>query len=102
MPTEDDAMPAYVVVDCEITDPAGYEEYKKLAKPAVEKYGGRYLARGGATTVLEGDWQPHRIVVLEFPDGAAIRRFYASPEYAAARAKRAGAARMSMIAIEGA
>ncbi len=95
-------MSAYIVVDCEVTDPGGYEEYKRLAKPAVERYGGRYLVRGGATTVLEGDWQPHRIVVLEFPDVAAIRRFYASPEYEAARGKRAGAARMSMIAVEGA
>ncbi len=95
-------MAAYIVVDSEVTDPAGYEEYKKLAKPAVEKYGGRYLARGGATAVLEGTWQPHRIVILEFPDSAAVRRFYTSPEYAAARTKRAGAARMSMIAVEGA
>ncbi len=95
-------MPAYILVESEVTDPERYEEYKTLAKPAVEKYGGRYLVRGGSTSVLEGEWQPHRIVVLEFPDGAAIRRFYASPEYAAARAKRAGAARMSMIAVEGA
>jgi uncharacterized protein (DUF1330 family) len=102
MSTDDDAMAAYILVECEVTDPARYEEYKKLAEPAVEKYGGRYLVRGGATKVLEGEWQPHRIVVLEFPDDAAIRCFYASPEYQAARAKRVGAAQMSMIAVEGA
>ncbi len=95
-------MAAYILVECEVNDAARYEEYKNLAKPAVEKYGGRYLVRGGATTVLEGEWEPHRIVVLEFPDGAAIQRFYSSPEYQAARAKRVGAAQMSMIAVEGA
>jgi uncharacterized protein (DUF1330 family) len=94
-------MAAYVLVDTDVTDAARYEEYKTVAKPIVESYGGRYLARGGALTVLEGDWQPHRLVVLEFPDADAARRFYDSPEYRAARAVRAGAARMSMVLVEG-
>ncbi len=59
-------MPAYIIVEIEILDPAGYEEYKKLAGATVEKYGGKYIVRGGKTEVLEGDWQPKRIVVLEF------------------------------------
>jgi len=94
-------MSAYIVVDGEITDPVRYEAYKKLAQAAIAKHGGRYLVRGGETTVLEGAWQPHRIVVLEFPSANAIKRFYSSPEYTAARAARNGAARMNMIAVEG-
>jgi uncharacterized protein (DUF1330 family) len=94
-------MAAYLLVDCEVTDSVRYEAYKKAAPAAIAKYGGRYLARGGATTLLEGNWQPHRIVVLEFPDADAARRFYDSPEYRAARAERAGAANMNMLLVEG-
>jgi len=94
-------MPAYVVVNCEVTDPVRYEQYKALAPAAIARHGGRYLARGGATTVLEGAWQPHRIVVLEFPSTAAAKAFYDSPEYVVARATRAGAAKMDMIVVEG-
>ncbi len=94
-------MSAYIVVDCEVSDPIRYETYKKLAQTAIAKHGGRYLVRGGETNVLEGGWQPHRIVVLEFPSTNAIRRFYSSPEYKSARAARDGAARMNMIAVEG-
>mgnify|MGYP006337478189 FL=1 len=94
-------MPAYVLVDCEVTDPVRYENYKKLAPSAIAKYGGRYLVRGGATTLLEGDWRPNRIVVLEFPDADVARRFFDSAEYRAARAERAGAANMKMLLVEG-
>lgn len=94
-------MPAYIVVDGEVTDPVRYEAYKKLAQAAIAKHGGRYLVRGGETSVLEGEWQPQRIVVLEFPSANAIKRFYSSPEYQAARAEREGAARMNIIAVEG-
>ena len=94
-------MPAYVIVDCEVSDPERYEMYKQLAPPAIAKYGGRYLVRGGDVTPLEGDWRPNRVVILEFPDVEAAKRFYASPEYGAARAKRAGAARMNMILVPG-
>ena len=94
-------MSAYIVVDGDVTDPVRYEAYKKLAQTAIAKHGGRYLVRGGETRVLEGDWQPNRIVVLEFPSANAIRRFYTSPEYKAARAQREGAAQMNMIAVEG-
>ena len=94
-------MPAYVLVDCEVTDPAVYERYKQLAPPAIAKYGGRYLVRGGIMTHLEGTWRPGRIVVLEFPDTLAAKRFYDSPEYRAARELRAGAATMNIILVEG-
>ena len=94
-------MSAYVVVDCEVTDPVRYDQYKEAAPLAITRYGGRYLARGGTAAVLEGDWQPQRIVILEFPSLAAAKEFYDSPEYRAARALRSGAATMDIIAVEG-
>jgi uncharacterized protein (DUF1330 family) len=94
-------MPAYIVVNCEVTDPVKYDQYKALAPAAIARHGGRYLVRGGATSVLEGDWRPKRVVVLEFPSLAAAKAFYDSPEYRAAREVRAGAAHMDMIAVEG-
>jgi len=94
-------MSAYVIVDVSVTDAAAYEEYKRLAPPAIAHYGGRYLARGGKTVVLEGDARPNRLVVLEFPSLAAAQQFYDSPEYRAAREARTGAAVMQMIAVEG-
>ncbi len=94
-------MAAYILVDAQVNDPAKYERYRALAPAAIAKYGGRYLVRGGATTVLEGEWQPHRVVVLEFPTVDAARRFYDSPEYCEARTLREGAVRMSIFVVEG-
>ena len=94
-------MSAYVVVNCEVTDLVKYEQYKSMAPKIIEQYGGRYLARGGATAVLEGDWQPKRVVILEFPTLAAAKTFYNSPEYQAACDVRFGAASMDIIAVEG-
>jgi uncharacterized protein (DUF1330 family) len=96
-------MPAYVLVEITVTDPEAYETYKALAGPAVAQHGGRYLARGGATELLEGSPEPApRVVVLEFPDLATARRWSESPEYGAARAAREGAAVVRMVAVEGA
>jgi uncharacterized protein (DUF1330 family) len=92
---------AYVLVDVEVTDAEQYDRYRHLAGPSVEQYGGRYLARGGACEVLEGDRVPNRLVVLEFPDADAARRWYHSPEYGEARAIRDGAAIGSFILVEG-
>ena len=94
-------MAAYILAEIEVIDPARYEEYKLLAPPAIARYGGRYLARGGETAVLEGDWKPGRVVVLEFPTLDAARTFYDSPEYRAAREKRMGACRMNMVVVAG-
>jgi len=94
-------MAAYILVDAQVTDPAQYEHYRALAPAAIAKYGGRYLVRGGAATVLEGEWQPHRVVVLEFPTVDAAKRFYDSPEYREAREVRKGAVRMSIFVVEG-
>lgn len=94
-------MPAYILVDCEVIDPARYEQYKALAPAAIARFGGRYLARGGETVKLEGDWTPGRVVLLEFPTLEAVRAFYDSPEYRAARDARRGAANMNMVAVAG-
>jgi uncharacterized protein (DUF1330 family) len=94
-------MTAYVIVDIEVTDPAGYQEYVKLAPPAVALYGGKYIARGGRTEILEGDWLPHRLVVLQFESIEQARKWLNSPEYREARALRHKYARSNMVAIEG-
>lgn len=94
-------MAAYILVDARISDQAQYERYRADAPAVIAKYGGRYLVRGGATTVLEGDWQPHRVVVLEFPTVDAARRFYDSPEYRALRTIRQDAVSMSIFVVEG-
>lgn len=94
-------MPAYVIVDSDITDPEQYEQYKAASPGAVAKGGGRFLARGGEIAPLEGGWEPKRVVILEFPDLEAAKRFYESPEYQAAIELRKGAATFRMIAVEG-
>ena len=71
-------MPAYIVVDIEVQRPAEYERYKELAPPSIARYGGRYLARGGTTEVLEGTYQPTRLVILEFPSAKEARAWWAS------------------------
>jgi len=92
---------AYVVVQVAVDDPDVYERYKALAPPSIAAYGGRYLVRGGASEVLEGTWQPPRLVVLEFPSAAQARAWWDSPEYAAAKALRQRCARTEMLLIEG-
>lgn len=94
-------MSAYIIAQATVTDPQQYETYKKLAQAAVEKYGGRYIVRGGATYLLEGDWHPPRLVILEFESAERAQAFYASPEYQAAKSSRQGAASMNMLAVEG-
>jgi len=94
-------MAAYIVVDCDVTDPVRYEQYKRLAPAAIARYGGRYLVRGGEMAVLEGNWRPNRVVVLEFPTVERARAFYESPEYIEARTARKGAAQMNMIVVAG-
>jgi uncharacterized protein (DUF1330 family) len=94
-------MSAYVIVEIEITDPVGYEEYKKHAGATVEKYGGKYIVRGGKTEVLEGDWKPKRIVVLEFPTMERAKEWLNSDEYREPRKMRHRTARTHMLVIDG-
>ena len=94
-------MPAYVIVETDIHDPEQYERYKAASPGAVAAGGGRFIARGGELAVLEGDWSPTRIVILEFDDLEAVKRWYASPGYQDAKKLRDGAADLNMVAVEG-
>jgi uncharacterized protein (DUF1330 family) len=94
-------MAAYVIVETDITDPAQYEQYKAASPAAVQAGGGRFLVRGGELAVLEGDWHPSRLVVLEFEDLAAARDWYESEVYQEAKKLRDGAARLRMVAVQG-
>ena len=94
-------MSAYIIVEIEVTDPVGYEEYKKRAAATVQQYGGKYIIRGGACETLEGDWKPKRIVVLQFNKIEAARAWLASPEYVEPRKLRQRTAKARMILVEG-
>ena len=94
-------MPAYVINDMEVTDPVTFDEYRKLSPPTVALYGGRFLARGGATRTLEGAWSPKRLVILEFPSVERAQAWIDSPEYAPARRLRQASARSNLIVTEG-
>ena len=94
-------MTAYIVVECEVTDPKRFETYRAMVPALVARFGGRYLARGGEVVTLEGDWKPERVVIVEFPTLDAARTFIESKEYGVARAARQGAARMRMLAVAG-
>ena len=94
-------MSAYVIVEIDIVDPAGYEEYKKLAGETVEKYGGKYVIRGGAVETLEGNWKPKRIVVLQFDSMQRAKEWLNCEEYREPRKMRQRTARTRMVVVEG-
>ena len=94
-------MAAYVLVEIRIHDPKDYEEYKKLTPASIAAYGGKFVVRGGKTETLEGDWQPERIVVLEFPTVGRAKEWWASEEYAPAKVIRQRSAHTQMIVVEG-
>jgi len=94
-------VPAYLIVDLTVTDPAGFEEYRRQVGPTLTQYGARYVVRGGAHERLEGDWQPNRLVVIEFPSREAARRWYDSEEYRGPKAVREKTARTNLILVDG-
>lgn len=95
-------MPAYVIVDTLIHDPEAYEEYKALARPIAERYGGEYLVRGSEIDLIDSDlWTPTRIVIVRFPDHAAARAFNDSEEYAAVAALRHQYADSTLFIVDG-
>lgn len=94
-------MAAYVIADIEVIDAAGYEEYRQKVPPTIAAFGGRYLARGGATEVLEGTWSPKRCVILEFPSMADFNAWWTSPQYQALRIVRERTTKSSLIVTEG-
>lgn len=94
-------MPAYVINDMVVTDPVLFEEYKKLSPATVAMYGGRFLARGGRSETLEGDWSPKRVVILEFPSMVQAQAWSESAEYAPAKRLRQLSAKSNLVMIEG-
>jgi uncharacterized protein (DUF1330 family) len=94
-------MPAYVIADVEVLDAAGYEEYRQQVPATIAAFGGRYLARGGATEVLEGSWSPKRCVILEFPDMERFRGWWDSPEYVPLRRLRERTTRSHLVVTQG-
>ena len=94
-------MPAYIIVDVSIHDHEEYEAYKKLTPAAVAAYDGRFVVRGGQTETLEGDWQPERIVVLEFSSVARAKEWWSSDLYSKAKIIRQRSAKTKMIVVEG-
>ena len=94
-------MAGYVIVEIEVTDPLGYEEYKKLVGATVAKYGGKYIVCGGASETLEGDWQPKRIVILEFESVQRAKEWLNCAEYEEPRKMRHRTAKTNMVVVEG-
>jgi uncharacterized protein (DUF1330 family) len=94
-------MPAYVIVDVQVTDPVRYAEYIKQSPSSIARYGGRFLARGGRAEKLEGVWDPHRFVVLEFESLARAKEWWGSDEYRGPKALRQATSTANMIVVEG-
>lgn len=94
-------MAAYVIADIEVTDRDGFAEYQQKVPATIAAYGGRYLVRGGASEVLEGNWTPQRNVVLEFPSMAQLKAWYHSPEYRPLIAIRERTTKSNLIVVEG-
>ena len=94
-------MAAYVVVQVDVKDPVRYEDYRKLVPASFEKYGGRFLVRGGKTHTMEGTWAPKRFVIVEFPTVDQAKAWWASPEYAHAKALRQATSHSELIIAEG-
>jgi uncharacterized protein (DUF1330 family) len=94
-------MAAYLIAEVEVTDPAAFEEYRKLVPATLAAYGGKFVARGGAVTPLEGGWNPKRIVVLEFESAAKAKQWYDSEEYAKPKAMRQKSSNGKLIIVDG-
>lgn len=94
-------MPAYVIAHIDINDPVRYEDYKKMSPISIGKFGGRFLVRGAPAEVLEGSWQPKRLVLLEFPSVEVARQWWNSDDYAEAKALRQATSTGDMIILEG-
>ena len=94
-------MPAYVIANVTVKDPVRYEDYKRMVPATLVPFGGRFVIRGGNPEVLEGDWRPFRLVLLEFPSVERARAWWNSPGYAEARALRQATSKGTLIILEG-
>jgi uncharacterized protein (DUF1330 family) len=94
-------MAVYLIVDVDAKDPSALEQYRAEVPAFIRKHGGEYLVRGGAFEVLEGDWQPTRLVLFRFPDLQSVKAFVNDPEYQPLKALRHRVAKTSMVAVAG-
>ena len=94
-------MAAYVIVQVDVTDADKFGEYRKQVPAMIERFGGKYVVRGGATEAIEGDWAPPRLVVLEFPSMEKAKTWYNSPEYAPLLKLRHESAKTTMTFVQG-
>lgn len=94
-------MPAYFIVDLEVTDAAVFDEYRQLVPETIARYGGTYLVRGGHSEALEGTWNPQRVVVIQFPSLEQARKWYDSEEYRGPKALRFKSATSNLLLVEG-
>ena len=94
-------MPAYVIVQVDVKDPVRYEDYKAMVPPSLARFGGRFLVRGGKTHTMEGTWSPQRFVLVEFPNVEQAKAWWASAEYAEAKALRQATSDSQLIIAEG-
>jgi uncharacterized protein (DUF1330 family) len=92
---------AYIIASVDVTDPDLYAEYRAQVPATIERYGGRFIVRGGDKEILEGSWDPPRIVVLEFPDADAARRWHSSEEYRPLIELRQQASNGDLVLVEG-
>jgi uncharacterized protein (DUF1330 family) len=95
-------MAAYVIADLTITDPQGFEEYRKMVPATIAQYGGKYVLRGGKMEKLEGDWEPKRLVIIEFESAERAKEWWSCEEYRGAKALRQRTAKTNLIVVEGA
>lgn len=94
-------MPAYVIVNVEIQDHTAFEDYVRNVPAIVRRFGGEYLAVTDSPQVIEGAWEPHRLVLVRFPDMKKANAFLRSPEYAPWKELRQRATTSEMVAFEG-
>ena len=94
-------MPGYVIANVNVTDPSVFEEYRGMVPATIAAYGGKYLVRGGSADVVEGDWSPNRLVVIEFESVEKAKEWYNSPEYTAAKAVRLRASTGDLLFVDG-
>ena len=94
-------MPAYVIADVTVTNPKEMDEYRKHVPGTLAKYGGRFVVRGGALQVVEGEWKPNRLVVIEFPSMQQAKQWYECEEYREPKAMRLRAGRTNLVFVEG-
>jgi uncharacterized protein (DUF1330 family) len=94
-------MAAYVIADLTITDPQGFEEYRQMVPATIAQYGGKYVVRGGRVETLEGNWNPKRLVIIEFESAERAKQWWACEEYRGAKALRQRTAQTNLIIIEG-